>query len=336
MPVVHSFYVAPRLLRNGHLQTIYPVVFRRIDGVRYQRERLELCDGDFVDLDWSRVGGHSAVVIAHGLEGSSQRNYVKGMVRAFNRRGWDAAALNFRGCSGEPNRLARFYHSGATEDLWYAARHVAGRGYERVALIGFSLGGNVTLKLLGELGESIPAWLIGGMGISVPCDLKSSARAMARRINRPYMRRFLIDLRAKLRAKQARFPRELNDSGYEALRSFRDFDDRYTAPLHGFRDAEDYWARCSSRFFLHAIRCRTLLLNAADDPFLAPECFPEELAARHEWVHLEVPRHGGHVGFAGQGLQTDECFSERRALEFLAPSSLHILQQQHGSAVGSP
>jgi len=318
VPFVQSAYVAPWLLRNGHVQTIYPAVCRRIDGVRYRRERLELTDGDFVDLDWSRIGGRSAVVISHGLEGSSQGIYVKGMVRAFNRRGWDAAALNFRGCSGEPNRLARFYHSGASEDLWHAVRHVASRGYERVALIGFSLGGNVTLKLLGELGESVPAWLTGGVGISVPCDLKSSAEAMARPINRPYMRRFLIDLRSKLRAKQARFPRELNDSGYESLRSFRDFDDRYTAPLHGFRDAEDYWARCSSRFFLDTIRCRTLLLNAADDPFLAPECFPGELAERHEWVHLEAPRHGGHVGFVGKGLEVDEYFSERRALEFLA------------------
>lgn len=336
MPLVQSSYVAPWLLRNGHLQTIYPAVCRRIGGVRYQRERLELSDGDFVDLDWSRVGGRDAVVISHGLEGSSQGNYVKGMVRAFNRRGWDAAALNFRGCSGEPNRLARFYHSGATEDLWHAVRHVASRGYERVALTGFSLGGNVTLKLFGELGENVPAWLTGGVGVSVPCDLKSSAEAMARAINRPYMRRFLIDLRTKLRAKQVRFPRELDDSGYETLRSFRDFDDRYTAPLHGFRDAEDYWARCSSRFFLDAIRCRTLLLNAADDPFLGPECFPEELAARHEWLHLETPRHGGHVGFVGQGLRADECFSERRALEFLAPSSLHVLQQQHGGAVRAP
>jgi len=336
VPLVHSPYVAPWLLRSGHLQTIYAAVCRRIDGVRYQRERLELSDGDFVDLDWSRVGGRSVVVVSHGLEGSSGGNYVQGMVRAFNRRGWDAAALNFRGCSGEPNRLARFYHSGATEDLWHAARHVAGQGYERVALLGFSLGGNVTLKLLGELGESVPAWLTGGVGVSVPCDLKGSAEAMACAINRPYMRRFLIDLRAKLRTKQARYPRELDDSGYEALRSFRDFDDRYTAPLHGFRDAEDYWARCSSRFFLEAIRCRTLLLSAADDPFLAPGCFPGELAARHEWVHLEVPRHGGHVGFVGHGLQPDEYFSERRALEFLAPSSLHILQPQHGSAVAAP
>ena len=335
MPLVQSAYVAPWLLRNGHLQTIYPAVCRRVEGVAYQRERLELSDGDFVDLDWSRVGGRSAVIVSHGLEGSSQGNYVQGMVCAFNRRGWDAAALNFRGCSGEPNRLARFYHSGATEDLWHTARHVAGKGYERVALLGFSLGGNVTLKLLGELGESVPAWLIGGVGISVPCDLKSSAEAMARPINRPYMRRFLIDLRAKLRAKQSRYPKELDDSRYEALRSFRDFDDRYTAPLHGFRDAEDYWARCSSRFFLESIRCRTLLLNAADDPFLAPECFPRELSTSHDW-DLEVPRHGGHVGFVGQGLRPDECFSERRALEFLAASSLHILQKQHGGSVGSP
>lgn len=182
------------------------------------------------------------------------------------------------------------------------------------------------LKLLGELGERVPNWLIGGIGISVPCDLKASAEAMARPGNRPYMKRFLTDLRAKLRAKQARFPKELDDSGYGRVRSFRDFDDHYTAPLHGFRDAEEYWASCSARFFLEAIRCPVLLLNAADDPFLAPECFPREVAARHDWLHLEVPAHGGHVGFVGGGLRRDEYFSERRAIEFLASDSQASIQ----------
>ncbi len=290
---------------------------RRVAGLQYERERLELDDGDFLDLDWSRAGGRNVVVIAHGLEGSSGGAYIKGMVRAVNRRGWDAMALNFRGCSGEPNRLARFYHSGATEDLWQATAHVGRQGYERVALVGFSLGGNVTLKLLGELGERAPDWLVGVVGISVPCDLKSSAEAMARPGNRIYMRRFLVDLRAKLRAKQARFPKEMDDSGYDRVRTFRHFDDRYTAPLHGFRGAEDYWAHCSSRFFLETIRRPALLLNAADDPFLAPECFPREVAGRHEWLHLETPGHGGHVGFVGGGLRPDEYYSERRVLEFV-------------------
>lgn len=317
MPVIPSAYRAPWFLRNGHAHTIYPVLCRRVIGVRYERERLELEDGDFLDLDWSRAGGRNVVLIAHGLEGSSGSAYIKGMVRAINRRGWDAVALNFRGCSGEPNRLARFYHSGATDDLWSAARHVQQKGYERVALVGFSLGGNVTLKLLGELGDDAPAWLFGGVGISVPCDLKSSAEAMARLANSIYMRRFLIDLRAKLRAKQSRFAKEMDDSGYHRVRTFRHFDDRYTAPLHGFKDAVDYWTRCSSRFFLEAIRRPALLLNAADDPFLAPECFPREAATRSERLHLEVPDHGGHVGFVGSGLRSDEYYSERRVLEFL-------------------
>jgi predicted alpha/beta-fold hydrolase len=305
---------------------MFPVLCRRVGGVTYRRERLELEDGDFLDLDWAlakptaaEAGRHKSkvVIIAHGLEGSAQGTYVKGMVRAFTRRGWDVLALNFRGCSGESNRLLRSYHSGATADLKHVSEHAVSIGYRQVALVGFSLGGNVVLKLLGEWGAEAPAWLVGGVGISVPCDLKASAGAMARWSNRLYMSRFLISLRSKLRAKQARFPVECDDSGYGRVRTFRDFDERYTAPMHGFRDAEDYWARCSARFFLEAIRRPALLLSALDDPFLAPECFPRELAAKHEWLHLEMPSRGGHVGFVGSGLFPGEYYSERCAATFL-------------------
>lgn len=317
MPIVPTAYRAPWLLRNGHVQTVFPVAFRRVHGVRYSRERLELGDGDFLDLDWSGPGSRRAVVIAHGLEGSSQGAYVLGMARAFLRRGWDAVAMNFRGCSDEPNRLLRSYHSGATDDVMDVLRHVRGRGYEAVALVGFSLGGNMVLKLLGELGVDAPGWLTGGVAISVPCDLRAACEAMARPINALYMRRFLVSLRAKLRSRQAQFPVELNDDGYERLRTFRHFDDRYTAPIHGFRDAEDYWAQCSARVFLPSIRRPTLLLSALDDPFLAPECFPTAIASGHEYLHLETPPHGGHVGFVGGGLAPGEYYSERRAVEFL-------------------
>ena len=316
--MIPSVYQPPWFLRNGHAQTVYPVLRRRLPEVRYERERLELADGDFLDLDWSRAGGRNVVIVSHGLEGSSQRDYVKGMVRTFNRRGWEAVAWNYRGCSGEPNRLLRFSHSGASDDLWQVVEAVARHGYERVGLVGFSIGGNLTLKLLGELGERTPQWLVGGVAVSVPCDLKSSAEVMASRENRPYMERFLAELHQKIRAKQARFPKALDDANYASLKTFRDFDDRYTAPLHGFRDADDYWARSSSRFFLEPIRRPALLLNAADDPFLSPECFPEAIAARHDWLHLEVPAHGGHVGFVGNGLRPDEYYSERRAWEFLS------------------
>jgi hypothetical protein len=317
VPIIPSSYRAPWFLRNGHAHTIYPVAFRRVPEVRYIRERIELEDGDFLDVDWSRVQGKSALVIAHGLEGSSDGAYVRGMARAFNERGWDVAAMNFRGCSGEPNRLLRSYHSGATDDLLHIVQHVNRAGYDRVGLVGFSLGGNMVMKLLGELGANIPAWLVGGVGISVPCDLKAACETMARRINAPYMRRFLVSLRQKLQSKQARFPVEMNDAGYERLKTFRHFDDRYTAPIHGYRDAEDYWARCSALAFLPAIQCPALLLNSLDDPFLAQECFPREIAAAHRWLHLETPINGGHVGFAGGGLRHGEYYSERRALEFL-------------------
>lgn len=281
------------------------------------RRRVELADGDFLDVDGSHGFGNRAVLIAHGLEGSSGGAYVRGMVRAFNRRGWDALAMNFRGCSGEPNRLLRSYHSGATEDVLHVLRMLISQGYAGVGLIGFSLGANMVLKLLGELGAQAPGELIGGVAISVPCDLRAACEAMARPANAIYMKRFLASLREKVRAKQARFPVELNDEGYARLKTFRHFDDRYTAPIHGFCDAEDYWARCSANAFLATIARPTLLLNALDDPFLAPSCFPSSAASAHRFVHLEAPQHGGHVGFVGHGLCADEYYSERRALEFL-------------------
>lgn len=317
MPLVESTYQAPLLLRNGHAHTVYPHLKRSVPEVRYTRERLELDDGDFLDLDWSPVGSAKCLVVSHGLEGSSEAVYARGMVRAFNRRGWDAVAWNFRGCSGEVNRNFRLYHSGATDDLDRVVRRTAEQGYGQIAVLGFSLGGNLTLKWLGECGASVPAWLTGGVAISTPCDLRSSAEVMARPFNQPYMARFLADLRDKVRRKQAQFPGRIDDAGYETIRSFREFDDRYTAPIHGFRDAEDYWAQASSRFYLERIRVPVLLLNAKDDPFLSPECFPAELAAASPWLHLEAPARGGHVGFVGNGLRDDEYYGERRALEFL-------------------
>lgn len=316
VPLITSEYQAPFGLRNGHVHTVFPSFFRRVHHERYQRERLELPDGDFMDLDWSRIGSQRVALVSHGLEGSSHRQYVRGMVRALNRRGWDAVALNFRGCSGEPNRLARFYHSGVSEDLGLALSHLHSCGYTAVAAVGFSLGGNVTLKLVGELGIDVPKWLVAAVGISVPCDLHAASEAMASRANRFYMRRFLRDLRRKIVAKQSRFPSLLDDAHYDQLTTFRDFDDRYTAPLHGFRNAEDYWDQSGALRVMPAIRCPALLLNATDDPFLAPSCFPRELAMGHEWLTAEFPQHGGHVGFVGGGATQGEYYSEHRTAQF--------------------
>lgn len=315
MPVVESSsFLPPWWLRHAHAQTIWPSLFRRVRDVRWARERLELTDGDFLDLDWSRAESRRLVIITHGLEGNSRRGYVAGLGRVFNRRGWDALAWNFRGCSGEPNRLCRSYHSGATEDLATVLAHATRDGrYEQVVLVGFSLGGNVTLKYLGELGAS-PGLVGGGAGISVPCDLKAAALKMAEPACAFYMRRFLRDMGAKMRTKARQFPGQVDLAPLAGMTTFQQFDDAFTGPIHGFRDAEDYWARCSARQFLPRVRVPTLIVSALDDPFLAPSCFPFAEAEASEWVTLEAPAHGGHVGFVSRGA---DYWSERRTAEFL-------------------
>lgn len=315
-------YGAPHFLRNPHLQMIAANQVRRVVGVAYERERLETPDGDFLDVDWSCVGRPRAAVICHGLEGHSRRPYVLGMARALNRAGWDVCAVNYRGCSGEPNRKPFFYHSGMTEDLETVVRHVTGSaGYAVVALVGFSLGGNLVLKYLGERGRDLPKPIRAAVAFSVPCDLAGSARAISRPGNRLYLKRFLRRLRKKIQAKETLFPELLSTAGYESIRSLEDFDNRYTAPLHGFRDAQDYYAKASAKPVLERMAVPVLLINALDDPFLSPECFPYREAYRSPFLVLETPRHGSHVGF--YELSRDGMlWSERRAVAFLQDQSL--------------
>lgn len=314
MPVVSSSFSPPAWLRNGHFQTILPALLPRQFSGRIERERLELEDGDFLDLDWQRHGNSRVVILSHGLEGSSRNDYILGMSQALQRAGWDTLAWNFRGCSGEPNRLLRFYHSGETGDLGRVIRHSA-RQYEQIALVGFSLGGNLTLKYLGEAPPH-PA-ICAGAAISAPIDLASCARELdERRANRVYLRRFLTTLIAKVEEKARRFP-ELDASQARTTASFREFDDRYTARIHGFRDAQDYWTRSSARPLLPRITVPTLLINPRNDPFLGPGCYPEPEAEANPHFYLEMPDSGGHVGFLdlANGL---ERWSERRVAEFLA------------------
>jgi predicted alpha/beta-fold hydrolase len=320
MPFIDtSSYRPPLLFENGHIQTIFPSLFRKVKGVKYRRERIATPDGDFLDLDCSPVGADRAAIVAHGLEGSSQRNYVLGMVRALNRCGWDAIAWNFRGCSGEPNQKLRFYHSGDTDDLAAVVDHVVQAGdrrYRQLALIGFSMGGNMVLKYLGERGETVSDKIQAAVAFSVPCDLTSSGIKMALPSNGIYMRRFLQMLHLKVRAKMELFPGEIDDEGFQRIRTFRDFDDRYTAPLHGFESAEDYWLKASSKPFLEKIAVRTLLVNALNDPFLNAPCFPYEEARSSSRFFLETPASGGHVGFISFN-NNGEYWSESRAMEFL-------------------
>jgi predicted alpha/beta-fold hydrolase len=317
MPILTSRFHPPPFLRNGHIQTILPALLPRRLSIAFERERLELEDGDFLDLDWARTGRDKLAILSHGLEGCSDGDYNRGMATALHAAGWDVLAWNLRGCGKEMNRLPRSYHSGETGDLGAVIRSAATK-YSRIALIGFSLGGNLTLKYLGESSPH-PA-VIGAVAISVPIDLAASARALDQRwSNRIYLRRFMKSMIAKVEAKALRFPDQLDASRCRTIRTLQEFDDRYTAPIHGFRDADDYWTKSSARQYLDRITVPTLLLNARDDPFLTPECFPFAEAEPHSYLFLETPESGGHMGFIDLA-HASELWSERRAVEFLTKS----------------
>ncbi len=324
MPMVPvSTYRPPRFLQNGHALTIYPHLFRRVEGVLYRRQRIETPDDDFIDLDWSPAGFERVVVVAHGLEGNSQRPYVLGMVRALNESGWDVVVWNFRGCSGEPNRKPRFYHSGDTADLDAVVSHVLKTGRCKcMALVGFSLGGNIILKYLGERGSNVPRAIGAAVTFSVPCDLYTSALKMSQAANVLYMRRFLNSLHEKIRVKKALFPGEVDDEGYHRIRDFIEFDDRYS-PLHGFSGALDYYEKSSSKPFLSSISVPTLLINALDDPFLDSSCYPRREAQTSRHLTLEIPESGGHVGFVS--LRSRHYWSEARCVEFLKENACETM-----------
>lgn len=318
MPIVSpSSYQPPFYLRNGHLQTIFASLFRRCDATPYRRERIETDDGDFLDLDWSAIDSRRLGIISHGLEGNSHRPYVVGMVRKLNQNGWDALAWNYRSCSGEINRRLRFYHNGSIDDLDTVVRHVIqNKPYERIVLIGFSLGGNLSLVYLGSRAVRPPRQVVGATVYSVPCDLADSAKILAQVQCKPYMLKFLSSLRGKIRAKMKKMPDQINDHGFHQIKNFKHYDDRYTAPLHGFKNAEDYWEKCSSLGYIPNIRVPTLIVNALDDPFLGGGCYPYKAAPESPCVYLETPSAGGHVGFM-QFNGDNSYWSENRSMEFI-------------------
>jgi hypothetical protein len=306
-------------LTNGHVHTVFPTLFRPTPVNAPLRERINTPDGDFIDIDRHRAPGnnsHTVVVISHGLEGNARKKYPLGMAREMNRIGYDAVCLNFRGCSGEPNRLLRLYHSGVTDDLHTVISHMLDQGgYDHVLLVGFSMGGNQTLKYLGEDPGMVPDEVKGAVVFSVPCDLAGSCSMMERPTNRLYMEYFMRGLRQKVRTKAAMFPDMVDTTGLDAIRTFSVFDDRYTAPFHGFESAEDYYHKASCDQFLQNIRIPTLIVQAKDDPFLSSSCFPVAKAETNPDLFVEIPRYGGHVGFHLPG-KDNVYWLEKRAGTF--------------------
>ena len=318
-------YMPPRWLRNAHLQSVLGTsAWRRRRGVRALAATGARTTSHIVDGGGGvRLHGlHSAVpgvtarglvLLLHGLEGDAQRPYITGSARLLTLNGHDCCALNLRGCSGSPNRLYESYHSGATRDLKEVLDHILQTtDYDQIHLKGFSLGGNLLLKFLGEEGE-LPKQLKGAVAVSVPCDLKSSCQRLHSPENFLYHQRFKRHLLAKLRQKQALFPDRISAEELLKIKTLRDFDEIYTSRAHHFEDALDYYQKCSSLGFLPDISLPCLLINAKNDSFLGPECFPMEAAQNNPKLFLETPAHGGHVGFWGKNNIT---YTEKRALEF--------------------
>ncbi len=305
-------YRPPFFLFNAHLETIYPALFRRVTVRAYTRERIATPDGDFLDLDWLTQGSSKVVIIQHGLEGNTYRAYIKGMAKTFFEDGYDVLAWNYRGCSQEMNRLLRFYHSGATDDLDVVIQHARKKQYTEIDLVGFSLGGNITLKYLGERHEGSIARAVV---FSVPLHLESSCKKISQPSNRIYAKRFLDSLKLKILTKSKLMP-GLETNSLKSIRSLMEFDDQFTSQLHGFENAIDYYTRCSSIHFIPAIAVPTLIVNTLNDPFLSKECFPASEFRDHAYVKFEVPERGGHVGFT-QINKNGVYWSEQRALQWI-------------------
>jgi predicted alpha/beta-fold hydrolase len=317
MPIIQPTYKPSFYFKNGFVSTVYSGLARRVKGVLQERERITLSDGDFLDLDWSfaKQKTNRLIIAFHGMEGNAQRPYMLGTAKYFNENDIDAICVNFRSCSGEQNLKYRTYHSGATEDLEDIIQHIIStKHYSEIYLKGFSLGGNIILKYLGER-DSMPLQIKAAIAVSVPCDLNGSCIELHEYKNILYHDRFKRHLVNKLKEKKKFFPNKLNDSVISSIKTLKDFDEIYTSKAHGFIDALDYYEKNSCLQFLHNIKIPTLIINALNDSFLSPECFPIKDAKINANLFLEMPNYGGHVGFIGK---QNVYYNEYRSLEFVS------------------
>lgn len=314
MPVLSSEIVpVPFWQFNGHLQTILPNYNRKVEGIHYQRERVSTWDDDFLDLDWSKVESKTLVIVSHGLAGSSNEGYMKSLVKISNENGWDALAWNYRGCSGEPNKKLSSFHGGKSDDLEWVIQHaVSHHGYEDIYLIGVSMGGNITLKLLGEWCEEAIPQVKAAVAISTPIDMFNTSVHLIKGWNKIYSDRYLKQYKEMLVKKCDLFEQEELDFQYVYdSENLHVFADRFTARCFGFKDVEDYLKSQSSINYLKNIRIPALLINADNDPFLTETCYPYEVAEDSSYFYLLKTINGGHVGFAEKNSETYSWVDKR-------------------------
>lgn len=327
MPIVTSKYKRrPFFYMSGHLETIIPSATFKIEGVEYQRERLELADGDFLDLDWLQNDNKRLIVLSHGLEGSSSRHYVMRPAKFFHDKDWDILAWNNRSCSGEMNRLPVFYHHGNTTELDAVLQHAFQKEYEEIILIGYSMGGAIHQRYLGEKGDSLDTRIKGAVSLSSPCHVGDSAESIAKGIGKIYDRRFLKKLKNKVKIKSELMELPVDLEAIENAKTFEEFDFHYSIKTYGYDSVKSFHEAISSYDYLQNISVPILILNAKNDPMLKRRCYPEIKAIKSKLIHLEMPKKGGHVGFT---LPNDEySYMEYAAERFINETILPFASPQ--------
>ena len=313
MPIIETQYSPPFPFKNKHLNTICSSLFRKVEPVMFKRKRIETSDDDFLDIDFLENGNKKIVILCHGLEGSSDSKYIQAAAKLLSLNGYSIAAMNYRFCSGEINRQLITYHSGKTDDLNTVINYVL-PNYESIYLVGFSLGGNLVLKYNGDGLFDLDSKIKANVAVSVPVDLKGSSISLKQKENLLYKWRFLRTLSKKMHLKHKQYPKELDLKYLKNVKNLTDFDEYFTSKINGFKDANDYYFKASSRQFIPNISKPTLLINAEDDPFLSKSCFPINEAKKSKFFHLMTPRYGGHVGFISKG---DFYWSEYEILNFI-------------------
>lgn len=308
-------YKPSLLFRNSYINTIFPTFFRKID-VNYKRERIFLKDGDFLDLDCIKNGNSKAIILCHGLEGSSNSHYIKAFAKYFSERAWDIFALNYRSCNGEINPSPFYYVSGKGDEIEIALKQAS--SYDEVILAGFSLGANKVLHYLGNE-RNISENVKGAFVVSPPCDLCGSSIVMTKKSNKIYANFFLEQLKKKITLKQERYPNIFKKFGISLdkvlnSKNLIEFDDEFTAKLNGYKDATDYYIKNSSLYTLNNIDRPSLILTALDDPMMSISCYPKEAIKTNSFLKLETPKYGGHVSYASFG---SEYWLEKYAFEYI-------------------